>query len=274
MAESKDYVLGQSTAAAERLDVQDAQFAPASEALLDALRLRPSDRVVELGVGAGGFTRRVLRRLGPEGVLVGVDRTVGLLEQARQNLAGCGTARFEPVVADIAALGPWLDGANAVVCRTVLHHLPMAEGFLGKLHRALKPGTRVGFIEPEFRALLGRFTALEAAGRHELAVLRNWAEGITRFYEGAGVSPGIGATLGWALKGAGFHEVELVASECATTSSVIQNLLLYYDEIREKYLSMGIMTAEEIDQQKQQLRALPPGELPAIWGIYHVTATA
>jgi len=274
MSVSNEYVLGQSTAAAERLDIQDAQFAPASEAMLDALNLEPTDRVVELGVGAGGFSRRVIRRLGPEGVLVGVDRTVGLLEQARRNLTGCGTARFEPVVADISSLGPWLEGANAVVCRTVLHHLPMAEAFLGRLHRALRPGVRVGFIEPEFRALLGRFTALEGAGRTELAVLRNWAEGITRFYEQAGLSPGVGATLAWALRGAGFKDVKLEATECPTTETVVQNLLLYYDEIRDKYLSMGIMTAEEIDTQKEQLQALPPGEHPAIWGIYQVTATA
>src|SRR6478672_6294876 len=62
-----DYVLGQDPAAARRLEIQDRQFAGPSERLLDALAVRPNDRVVELGCGPGGLTRRILRRLGRDG---------------------------------------------------------------------------------------------------------------------------------------------------------------------------------------------------------------
>src|SRR5438270_9050250 len=106
------YVLGQSGRAARRLEIQDAHFAEMSERLLDELALRPGDRVVEFGCGPGGLSHRVLRRLGAGGVLVGVDGSAGLLEQARAALAGAGPARFEPVLADLAGLGPWLDGAD------------------------------------------------------------------------------------------------------------------------------------------------------------------
>lgn len=271
---SKEYVLGQSAAAARRLQIQDLQFADASERLLDEIGLRPGDRVVEIGIGAGGFSRRILRRLGAAGVLVGVDYSPGLLEQARQNLAGQGEARFEPIAADVTRPGPWLDGADVVLGRTVVHHFPLAESWLGRLRTALRPGTRIGFVEPEFRALLGRFAVLEAAGRHELAVLRVWAEGISRFYQASGLSPCVGATLAWAMEAAGYKNVKGHSCEHPTDQTVIENLLLYYDEIRERYVTMGIMTADEIEQQKQQLRALPAGELPAVWGIHRVTAVA
>jgi ubiquinone/menaquinone biosynthesis C-methylase UbiE len=269
-----EYVLGQSADAARRLEIQDAQFAPVSELLLDSIELLPNERVVEIGTGAGGFSRRILKRLGRGGVLVGVDYTAGLLEQARQRLEGCGEARFEPVLADVTQPGAWLDGADVVLGRTVVHHIPYAETWLGRLKTALRPGVRIGFIEPEFRALLGRFAILEAAGRHELAVLRVWAEGISHFYQASGLSPEVGATLAWALEAAGYRDVRMHATECPTDATVIENLLRYYDEIRERYLAMGIMTAEEIEQQKQQLRALPAGDLPAVWGIYRVTAVA
>src|SRR3954451_15198895 len=78
---ARDYVLGQSTDAARRLEIQDAHFGDISERLLDDLALRPTDRVVELGCGPGGFSRRILRRLGERGVLVAIDRTQGLLDQ-------------------------------------------------------------------------------------------------------------------------------------------------------------------------------------------------
>src|SRR3954468_8356516 len=103
MTEPRGYVLGQSEPAARRLAIQDAHFADVSEKLLDAVGLQPVDRVVELGCGPGGFSRRVLRRLGKGGGLVGVDASAGLLEQARAALAGEGAARFEPVLADAAS---------------------------------------------------------------------------------------------------------------------------------------------------------------------------
>jgi ubiquinone/menaquinone biosynthesis C-methylase UbiE len=271
---SKEYVLGQSTDAARRLEIQDLQFAKESELLLDEIDLRPNDRVVEIGIGAGGFSRRILRRLGAAGVLVGVDYSPGLLDQARQNLAGAGPARFEPVVADVSRPGLWLDGADVVLGRTVVHHIPLAEAWLGRLRTSVRPGTRVGFVEPEFRALLGRFSVLEASGRPELAVLRVWAEGISRFYQASALSPQVGATLAWAMETAGFKNVRGHACECPTDKTVIENLLLYYDEIRDRYQTLGIMTPDEIEEQKQQLRALPGGELPAVWGIHRVTAVA
>jgi len=274
MPDSRKYVLGQSADAARRLQIQDAQLGKISEQLLDDLRIGPADRVVEVGIGAGGFSRRILRRLGNQGVLVGVDYSTGLLEQARQNLAECGPARFEPVFADISRLGPWLDQADVVVGRTVVHHIPMAEEWLGRLKSSLRPGTRVGFIEPEFRVLLGRLAILEAAGRPELAVLRLWAEGIIRFYEVTGLSPQVGATMGWTLEAAGYQNVRVRTSQSPTDETVIENLLLYYDEIREKYQTLGIMTSDEIDRQKEQLRSLDRTRLPSVWGVYGIIAVA
>src|ERR1044072_2752367 len=127
MADKHDYVLGQSPEAALRLAIQDVHFAEPSEALLDELAIRPTDRIVELGCGPGTFSKRIFRRLGAGGVLVGVDASEGLLKQAQSGLPASGEARFEPVLADISQLGAWLQGADVVVGRAVLHHVPLAE---------------------------------------------------------------------------------------------------------------------------------------------------
>jgi SAM-dependent methyltransferase len=269
----RDYVLGHNADAARRLAIQDAQFADESETLLDCLNISRNDRVVELGAGAGRFSRRILKRLGRGGTLIAVDFTPALLEQAKEYVAGVSEAEFVPVVADISKLGDWLFGANVVVGRTVVHHLPLAESWLGRLRAKLQPKTRIGFVEPEFRALLGRFSALEAEGQTNLAVLRRWAEGIVRFYQGCGLSPEVGASLCWSLSAAGFQDVIVNSSECLTDATVVENLLLYYDEIRERYIQMEIMTGAEIDEQQRLLRELPQMKLPAVWGIYRATAT-
>jgi ubiquinone/menaquinone biosynthesis C-methylase UbiE len=270
MTEAKGYVLGQSERAARRLAIQDAHFAEVSELLLDDLALRPNDRVVELGCGPGGFSRRVLSRLGQGGVLVGVDCTEGLLDQARAALADAGPARFEPVLADIAGLGPWLDGADVVVGRTVLHHIPMVEFVLGRLRAVLRPGTRVGFLEPDFRIPLARLAYLEATGRPELAPLRVWAIAINQLYLARGISPDVGATLAATLETAGYHRVRGAWIEGRSDLMMIENMLMFFDEVRDRLQELGILSGEEIDQEQSLLRGLLSTPLPAVWGIHRV----
>jgi ubiquinone/menaquinone biosynthesis C-methylase UbiE len=274
MAVPQGYVLGQSERAARRLEIQDAHFAEVSELLLDDLAPRPGDRVVELGCGPGGFSRRILRRLGEGGVLVGVDCTAGLLDQARSLLAPLGPARFEPVLADIARLGPWLDGADVVVGRTMLHHVPMVEFFLGRLRAAVRPGTRVGFLEPDFRSPLARLAYLEATGRPELAPLRTWAVAINQLYQANRLSPAIGATLARTLELAGYRHVRGDWREARSDAFTIENMEMFYDEVRDALQTLGILTAAEVAEQQRMLRALPGEGLPAVWGIYRVAGEA
>ncbi|MFN4257887.1 MAG: class I SAM-dependent methyltransferase [Gemmataceae bacterium] len=274
MDAAQAYVLGQSQQAARRLEIQDAHFAEVSEHLLDELALQPGDRVVELGCGPGGFSKRVLQRLGAAGVLVGVDCSQGLLDQARAYLADAGPARFEPVLADIADSGAWLKGADVVVSRTVLHHVPMVEFMLGRLRAAVRPGTRIGFIEPDFRAPLARLTYLEATGRPELAPLRVWAVAINQLYQANRLSPAVGATLARALELAGYSRVRSAWSECRSDGMMIENMLMFYDEVRDRLHALNILTTDEVETQQRLLRALPGANLPAVWGSYRVACEA
>jgi ubiquinone/menaquinone biosynthesis C-methylase UbiE len=270
MTEAHSYVLGQSERAARRLAIQDAHFAEVSERLLDELALRPSERVVELGCGPGSFSRRVLRRLGEGGVLVGVDTSEFLLAQARTALTGIGAARFEPVLADIAELGSWLDGAHVIVGRTILHHIPMVEFTLGRLRAALRPGTRIGFIEPDFRTPLAHLTYLEATGRPELAPLRIWAVAINQLYQSNRLSPDIGPRLARTLEHAGYRSVRTAWAECRSDAMALENMLMFYDEVRDRLDALGILSAAEVERQQALLRALPADSLPAVWGVHRV----
>jgi ubiquinone/menaquinone biosynthesis C-methylase UbiE len=274
MTRSQDYVLGDSATAARRLVIQDAHFSETSEKLLDELALRPNDRVVELGCGPGSFSHRIMGRLTEGGVLVGVDCTAGLLEQARGRLAGVGSARFEPVLADIAQLGDWLDGADVVVGRAVLHHVPMAEFLVGRLRTHVRPGTRVGFIEPDFRSSQGRIAYLEATGRKELSPLAAWATSINQLYQYRGVSPAVGATLARTMETAGFSNVKSSWNECRSEGVMIENMLMFYDEVRDRLADLGILTAEQVANQQHMLRALKVENLPAAWGTFRVMGEA
>ncbi|MBY0526781.1 MAG: methyltransferase domain-containing protein [Gemmataceae bacterium] len=212
----------------------------------------------------------MLRRLGEGGVLVGVDCTEGLLNQARTALDGVSAARFEPVLADVASLGSWLDGADAVVARTMLHHVPMVELVLGKLRATLRPGTRLGFLEPDFRTPLAQLAYLECTVRPELAPLRVWATAINQLYLARRISPAVGASLARTLEFAGYRRVRADWVAGRADGMMIENMLMFYDEVREPLQSLGILTAPEIDEQKRLLPTLHSQSLPAAWGIHWV----
>lgn len=272
MSDAQGYVLGQSDRAARRLEMQDGQFAEPSERLLDELALRPDDRVVELGCGPGSFSRRILRRLGKDGVVVGVDSSEGLLREAHKALAGTGPARFETVQADIASLGPWLRGATVVVARTVLHHVPLAELLLGRLRAAVPAGTRVGFIEPDFRSLLGRIGYLEVTGRTEVEPLRVWALAINHLYEARRLSPDVGASMARTMELAGYRRVREVWYEGQSDNRTLENMRMFYDEVRDRLQELNILSAQEVERQQALLTHLSPSGLPGVWGSYLVAA--
>jgi ubiquinone/menaquinone biosynthesis C-methylase UbiE len=271
MSHVKGYILGDSTNAARRLAIQDAHFGDTSERLLDDLAIRPDDRVVELGCGPGSFSRRILNRLGPDGRLVGVDASEGLLTQAGKMLAD---TRFNATLADITTLGSWLDSADVVVGRAVLHHVPIAELLLGRLRARLRRGTRLGFIEPDFRTPLARLAYLQATGRPELAPLAVWGSAINNLYLANRISPGVGATLAQTLRTAGYGNVRGDWSECRSDGMMIENMLMFYDEVRDRLATLGIMTGEEVAEQQRLLRGLPIENLPPAWGIFRVACEA
>jgi ubiquinone/menaquinone biosynthesis C-methylase UbiE len=274
MNQPEPYVLGQSDRAARRLEMQDAQFGDASEKLLDELALRRNDRVVELGCGPGSFSKRILRRLGAGGVVVGVDSSDPLLTHARGALTNLGLARFEPVLSDIAQLGAWLENADVVVGRAVLHHLPMVELLLGRLRARLKPETRIGFLEPDFRTRLARLSYMETAGQPELAPLGVWASAISQLYQLRRLSPEIGPTLAATLRTAGFQRVREQWSEGPWNAKVIENLIMFYDEVRDTLQALRILSAQETERQQELLRALPLESLPPVWGLCWVACEA
>ncbi len=256
MSEARKYILGQSASAARRLELQDTIFAEVSDKLLDQLALRPQDRVVEFGCGPGGFSRRIISRLGKEGVLVAVDGSADLLTQARAALYGRNSARFETVLGDLSELGSWLDGADAVVGRAILHHVPAAECVLGRMRARLRPGTRIGFLEPDLRSPLGQISYLEATGQPQLAPLRVFATVVSNLYQLNRISPAVGATLHQTLENCGYRNVRSSWTPCVTNDAMLENMRLIYDEIRERLHALGLITNDEVIKQQRLLQEL------------------
>ena len=149
----------------------------------------------------------------------------------------------------------------------------MAELLLGRLRARVRPGTRVGFMEPDFRTPLARLAYLEATGRTDLAPFRVWATAINQLYLARRISPDVGATLAAALETAGYRSVHAHYTEFRSDDLVIKNILMFYDEVGATLEGLGIITVAEIENQKRLLHAIPAGS-PPMWGVYVVSGEA
>ena len=113
------------------------------DGLIDALRVPEGGAALEVGCGPGMFARRLARRAGPRGRVVGLDLNAYLLREAeslarREGLVQQLTFR----VGDAGAL-PFPDASfDAALACTVLDETDAERG-LAELLRVVRPGGRV-----------------------------------------------------------------------------------------------------------------------------------
>ena len=105
--------------------------------------IHPSERVVDVGCGAGIDSLIAAKKVGPEGRVIGVDMTPAMLEKARQAAGATGLANVEFREGYAEAL-PVADGwADAVISNGVLNLMPDKAAALQEMSRVLKPGGRL-----------------------------------------------------------------------------------------------------------------------------------
>ena len=105
--------------------------------------LKPGDRVVDVGSGAGIDTLIAAKMVGPDGHVVGVDMTPAMLAKARQagQEAGLGNVEFREGFGEAL---PVFDGwAGIVISNGVLNLMPDKAIALAEMARVLKPGGRL-----------------------------------------------------------------------------------------------------------------------------------
>jgi ubiquinone/menaquinone biosynthesis C-methylase UbiE len=131
----------------ERRGKADDEIA-AREAYLRLLDIGPGERVLDVGCGSGVVTREIARRVGSEGRAVGVDPSPGLLAVARELARDVGLGDRVEFREGTAHRLPFPDGTfDALVCVTVLAHVPAGEAAIPELVRVVRPGGRIGVFD-------------------------------------------------------------------------------------------------------------------------------
>jgi SAM-dependent methyltransferase len=120
-------------------DRQDAYGRPLGAAAVDRLRVRPGERVLDVGCGCGGTTAELARAAGPDGTAVGIDLSTEMIAAARQRFPS-----LEFVAGDIETVDEVAGGRfDAAYARMVLMLLPDPVAGLAAVRRRLRPGGRM-----------------------------------------------------------------------------------------------------------------------------------
>lgn len=162
---------------------------------IDALRLRPGDRGLDVGCGLGDEVRTMGAEVGDRGVAMGVDASRMLLHEAHRRVQPGAPASF--AVADAHAL-PFGDGTfSGVRAERTLQHVAQPEGVIADMARVLEPGGRLAVIEPDWDTLVIDAEPLELTRMF----CRSWTEGVRH--------PNIGRELVGMLSHAELTKIEV-----------------------------------------------------------------
>lgn len=105
--------------------------------------LRPDEKVVDVGCGAGTDTLIAAMQVGPRGAVIGVDMTPEMRERAAGGAGALGLDQVE-IRAGFAEELPVSDGwADVVISNGVVNLCPDKQQVFREMLRVLRPGGRI-----------------------------------------------------------------------------------------------------------------------------------
>lgn len=150
MTTARGYLFEDRSAEQERLLAQATLSESGTRQLLLQAGLTRGMRVLDLGTGAGSVAAIAAELVGPDGVVVGVDRDPDAVEHARALAGRTGVSNVDFHVADVQALDGVQGGFDAVVGRLLLMYLADPTEALRTAATLARPGAVVCMYEADF----------------------------------------------------------------------------------------------------------------------------
>jgi demethylmenaquinone methyltransferase/2-methoxy-6-polyprenyl-1,4-benzoquinol methylase len=138
---------------------------------IDALRLAPGARVLDVATGTGALALEIARRTGGDASITGCDVNERMLSVATRRLERAG-ARVELVQCDATKLPFANESFDAVTIGFAIDDMPDREACAREAWRVLRPGGQLALLElaqpdsPLFRALFRAYLRVFRIFRH------------------------------------------------------------------------------------------------------------
>ena len=135
------------------------------EEVVQALRIRPGDRIADIGSGGGYFTFRLAKAVGPGGKVYAADLDEDLNEYVAERSRREAQANIEVILAEPADPRLPLSGTDLLFTSNAYHHIQDRANYFSNARKYLRPGGRVAIIEFNgkgwFERLTGHYTSID-----------------------------------------------------------------------------------------------------------------
>jgi 2-polyprenyl-3-methyl-5-hydroxy-6-metoxy-1,4-benzoquinol methylase len=115
--------------------------------VLPLLKLKPGDRVADIGAGTGAFSFPLARTVAPSGKLYAVDIDSGLLDYIAQKAKKENIENIQTVKGEFSDPKLPTRDVDLAFFHDVLHHIENRQAYLKALATYIKPSGRIALIE-------------------------------------------------------------------------------------------------------------------------------
>lgn len=114
--------------------------------VIDSLKLKPGQRIADLGSGSGLFTRPLAKAIGSNGVCYAIDVDPELLKYVEKTAKESGIGNIRTVLAGES--DPRIpEAVDLIAIFDTLHHIDNRPTYLANLKKYLRPQGRIAIID-------------------------------------------------------------------------------------------------------------------------------
>jgi ubiquinone/menaquinone biosynthesis C-methylase UbiE len=138
--------------------------------VIDAMQLKPTDVVADIGAGTGYFSIRIARKV-PQGSVIGEDIQPEMIDFMKANIAQAGLGNVHPLLGTTEDPHLPPGSVDKVLMVDAYHEFDMPKEMMQGIVRGLKPDGQVVFVE--YR---GEDPAVPILPHHKMTVAQLSAE--------------------------------------------------------------------------------------------------
>jgi SAM-dependent methyltransferase len=151
-SQGDSYLLGRSETEEQRLRRQVQELEGEARSLLGRLNIGRGARAIDIGCGPQGILDLLSEQVGPEGAVVGLEKSDGLVASAHQFVRERQLANVTVLHADAKATGLPRESFDLVHARLVLVNVPEPEQTVEEMVALVRPGGLVASHEADYLA--------------------------------------------------------------------------------------------------------------------------